>query len=240
MFEQYGRLPCLEPESIECVLESFYRLRGMVRDTDEVHPIERDLSIIQDSNPCSTECSENIIRMLIFFMVPIREDNTMRSHNFLKFLSHSEIVNPWSIIEVSWNDDNITREHINLFHELLSVPLSINIPIVCIRDHDNRFSMPCVRCCYIHMISLYPWCEAQIECIAIESRDKYHKEDDISPMIIGEFSDIRYEEKGTPHHPSQCQSPNPVGSDLVKEGKCSIWESIRTDDSDDKTERSEK
>ena len=171
VFEKDSWFSCLQLKCSQSCLESHPRLTRMVGYTDEIHPIESDFSIIQDHDFGPLQCSLDLIYMLIFLVIPIREYHSMRCINPIELASNTLIVYQRSIKEVSWDDHYFSSECIDEVDELARMLYSVDIAIVSIGNHDDPLAVPMMGSLDIHTVLLYDGSEALIDTVDID-RDR--------------------------------------------------------------------
>ena len=179
MLEEDGRFSCLQLKCPQSCLESRSRLTRVVGHTDEVHPIEGDFAIIQDRDLGCLQCSLDLIYMLIFLVIPIREYHSMRGSDPIEFTSNTLVIYQRSVEEISWDDHHFTLECIDEVDELPSMLYSIDIAIVSIGNHDDPLTVPMVGGSDIHTIALYDCSEALRDSIDIECESQEYPEYEI-------------------------------------------------------------
>ena len=145
MFHEDGGSISLETESVETRYESFMRISTMKCHSGEIDPIDKHTFIIENLYLRLSERFEYGISVIILLVIPIREEDSERCSYMVEFTDDCRVVYLGSIEKVSRDDDDLSSESINFFHESPRSAGSMDISIVGICDHDDLFPMPCMR-----------------------------------------------------------------------------------------------
>lgn len=171
MFEEDYWLILRECQFIELWSQISCCLGIMIRDSSKSYTIENNFFIIEDIDIPSLHSSDHRIGIAIFFMISIREINSVRCMNPSKYLCYSYIIRDRTIVEISWDEDYLRIQRIDRIDKFLCMFFPIDIPIVRIRYEDDVFLMPGMISWESDSISHYPRSETCKYSDDIEEED---------------------------------------------------------------------
>ena len=117
VFQEDSWIFSVEVESIETGRESSMRISTMKCYSGKINPVDMDTFIIYNSYFRLCKGSQYSISMIIFLVIPIREEDSVGCSDMIEFTYDCFIIYLGSIEKVPGNDDDLSSEGIDFLHE---------------------------------------------------------------------------------------------------------------------------